>query len=599
MIDPRKESARVENAYQQWQSFRTAYDYAAGILSGEIVANAERIEAAERFFRDLLNPAYDIRMKPPEFVIRIIERTIKHNQGEKLDGTPLKGTPLILEPWQVFVVVNLLCFYKAGTNERRFKEAFVYVPRKNGKTLLIAGLAWGVALMERASGSSIYIVGASKRQAVQSFNDIIFSLDYIGELDEFRVLNNNQETSIERKFRDNAGREVGSIRIEALAANPDRQDSLNSNVQICDEVHAYKNAKQYNVIKESGKAYTNRLCIGITTAGDDTTSFCYNRLKYCQKVLSQVVKDESIFIFICKADETGGEAVDYLDPVQHEKANPNYRVSIRPDEMMDGALQAQNDPQQRKDFLAKSLNVYTSAIKAYFDINEFQSSDAKYNWTIDELAKMPIEWYGGADLSRLHDLTAAALVGQYEGVDIIITHGFFPIVNAHLKADEDNIPLFGWKDDGWLTMSNTATTQVEDVVRWFCEMRDRGFKIKQIGHDRKFAREYFTFMKRKGFRIIDQPQLYILKSEGFRQIENQAKNGRLYYLHSEAFEYCVSNVHGVEKVDDMIQYEKVAPKQRIDLFDAAVFAEVRRKANMDKQGQIRDYFGGGSNVEEK
>ena len=59
------------------------------------------------------------------------------------------------------------------------------------------------------------------------------------------------------------------------------------------------------------------------------------------------------------------------------------------------------------------------------------------------------------------------------------------------------------------------------------------------------------------------------------------------------------NVHGVEKVDDMIQYEKVAPKQRIDLFDAAVFAEVRRKANMDKQGQIRDYFGGGSNVEEK
>lgn len=148
-------------------------------------------------------------------------------------------------------------------------------------------------------------------------------------------------------------------------------------------------------------------------------------------------------------------------------------------------------------------------------------------------------------------------------------------------------------------MSNTATTQVEDVVRWFCEMRDRGFKIKQIGHDRKFAREYFTLMKRKGFRIIDQPQLYILKSEGFRQIENQAKNGRLYYLHSEAFEYCVSNVHGVEKVDDMIQYEKVAPKQRIDLFDAAVFAEVRRKANMDKQGQIRDYFGGGSNVEEK
>lgn len=583
--------------YIQWDSFRVAYDYAAGIISGQIVANVERIQAAERFMRDIVNPAYEIRMKPPEFVVRIIEKTMKHNQGEMIDGTPLKGKPLILEPWETFCVVNILCFYKRGTNERRFKEAFIFIPRKNGKTLLIASLAWGVALLERASGSSIYIVGASLRQAVQSFNDIVFSLKYIGELDSFRVLDNNAEHSISRAFTDEFDREVASIRIEALAANPDRQDSLNSNIQICDELHAYKNAKQYNVIKESGKAYTNRLCIGITTAGDDTTSFCYQRLKYCQKILAGTIKDESYFVFICKADGEGTD-VDYLDPIQHEKANPNYGVSIRPDEMMDGALQAANDPQQRKDFLAKSLNIYTSAMRAWFDIQEFQESDKCYNWTLEELAKLPVKWYGGADLSRLHDLTAAALTAQYKGVDIIITHGFFPIVNAHLKADEDNIPLFGWKDDGWLTMSNTATTSEKDIVDWFCRMREMGFNIRQIGHDRKFARDYFSLMKKAGFKIVDQPQLYILKNEGFRQIEKAAKNKKLYYLHSDAYEYCVSNVHAVEKVDDMVQYEKVSANQRIDLFDASVFAVVRRLADMERQGRIGEYFGGGAKPNE-
>ena len=80
-------------------------------------------------------------------------------------------------------------------------------------------------------------------------------------------------------------------------------------------------------------------------------------------------------------------------------ANPAYGVSIRPEEILNDSLQAQNDPQQRKDFFAKSLNVYTNAMAAYFDIEEFRRSDQGYDWTLDQLAKLPIDWYGGADLS--------------------------------------------------------------------------------------------------------------------------------------------------------------------------------------------------------
>ena len=280
-----------------------------------------------------------------------------------------------------------------------------------------------------------------------------------------------------------------------------------------------------------------------------------------------------------------------MNPEQHEKANPSYGVTIRPSDMMNDAMQAQNDPQQRKDYISRSLNVYTNAMRAWFDIEEFRSSDKKYNWTIEELAKLPIKWYGGADLSRLYDLTAAALFGHYKGVDIVITHAFFPVVMAVRKADEDNIPLFGWADDGWLTMCNTPTVNAADVVEWFKSMRRQGFRIEQIGQDRKFAREFFTLMKSNGFNVVDQPQYSYVKSEGFRYIEKSAKDGNLYYLHSDAYEYCVANVHAIEKTDDLVHFEKIGKTTRIDLFDASVFGCVRYLDNLDRAKAAAQWWG--------
>ncbi|HEV9773580.1 TPA: terminase large subunit, partial [Streptococcus pneumoniae] len=552
----------------------------------------ENILAAERFFRDLENPTFEMDEDMVDFVIHFIENVIVHQQGDDMFAVSIRNKPLLLQPWQHFVVVNLFGFYYKGTNERRFKEALIMLARKNGKTSFTAAIALAYQILDTDSGSKCYIVANSVKQAMEAFGFLRFNVERWNDKN-IRIKDNNQEHSITANFGDE-----GSFFIQALANDESRLDSLNGNVIILDEAHTMRNSKKHGLMKKTMSAYRNSMLFVISTAGDIPTGFLANRLKYCQKVLKQLVTDDSFFIFICKANQSAdGDVVNYLDENILKMANPSWGVTVSLKALKEEAEQAMNDPQTRNEFFNKTLNIFTNSMNAYFNPDEFIASDSCYDWSLEELARLPIRWYGGADLSRLHDLTAAALYGVYhdgeKDVDICITHAFFPRINAQKKANDDGIPLFGWQSDGWLTMSNTPTVLYDDIVKWFIKMREKGFKIAAVGMDRKFGREFLTKMKQARFKMIDQPQLFYLKSEGFRRIEFKVKNKEFYYLHSDAYEYCVSNVRAIEKVDDAVQYEKLdgdGGTARIDLFDASVFSCIQALANLGKGGDVMRFF---------
>ena len=569
-----------------------AKEYAQHVLTHQEEHCEENILAAERFFRDLENPTFEMDEDMVDFVIHFIENVVVHQQGDDMFAVSIRNKPLLLQPWQHFVVVNLFGFYYKGTNERRFKEALIMLARKNGKTSFTAAIALAFQVLDTDSGSKCYIVANSVKQAMEAFGFLRFNVERWNDKN-IRIKDNNQEHSITANFGDE-----GSFFIQALANDESRLDSLNGNVIILDEAHTMRNSKKHGLMKKTMSAYRNSMLFVISTAGDIPTGFLANRLKYCQKVLKQLVTDDSFFIFICKANQSAdGDVVDYLDENILKMANPSWGVTVSLKALKEEAEQAMNDPQTRNEFFNKTLNIFTNSMNAYFNPDEFIASDSCYDWSLEELARLPIRWYGGADLSRLHDLTAAALYGVYhdgeKDVDICITHAFFPRINAQKKANDDGIPLFGWQSDGWLTMSNTPTVLYDDIVKWFISMRERGFKIQAVGMDRKFGREFLAKMKKAKFKMIDQPQLFYLKSEGFRRIEFKVKNKEFYYLHSDAYEYCVSNVRAIEKVDDAVQYEKLdgdGGTARIDLFDASVFACIQALANLGKGGDVMRFF---------
>ena len=586
--------------------FQEALDYAKRTVDDKGLCELTRL-GCRRFLDDLDSGRWDFDFALPEFAIETMTGMFCFERAERIDGTPLRDKPFELMPWHLYCTYAICGFVQPGTKVRRFTEADIFNPRKTVKTTWAAGLQTSLVMWHAQSGAVAKTVAGSLKQGMESFDWLKYNFRRLGLVEDenppgkLRLIDSSLGHMIEGNYWG------GYIKLETLAFKPDIFDGFNASFVHLDELELYKNAIPYTRLKDAMKAFTNKLVLCTFTAGDNATGFAAQHRNYMEGILRGVhtgIDADSTFVFMAQAepDPQTGE-IDYLSREVHRMANPAYGITIRPDDMEAAALKAKANPMLRMELLTRSLNVFVGSMKAYFDVEKFRASDRRYKWTPAELTKLVRHWYGGADLSKLHDLTAACIVGEIpaklaatedwtppEDVLVVVPHCWFPITAAATKANDDQIPLFGWADDGWLTMPNSDSMDPTEPVKQFKAWKAQGFSIRKVGHDRKFARTYFGAMKKAGFTVVDQPQLTIAKSEGFRYIEHKALIGCLYYLHAEPYEYCVGNVMAQEKVDDAIQYEKINDTARIDVFDASVFATIRMLVDSEKLSNAARWF---------
>ena len=273
------------------KNFKVAKKYANDLVSGKKIANIEQVQAAQRFLDDLKSDKWVFRKEQFDFAVALIEKTIRHQQGQDLNGNALSGTPLYLLPWQKFIIVNLFGFFNKGTNIRRFNEALIFLPRKQGKTAFASALSWAKGIIDRQSGSKVYILASSIDQTKEAFGFLSYNIgDMRNDFDKFRLRDNNQEHSIKAELPD------GKIEVIAKANQEDKLDSFNCNGLILDEIHSWKKAgaKKYTLMKNAMKAYRNKLLVGISTAGDVANGFLAMRIQTLKKFLRRFTKPPTL-----------------------------------------------------------------------------------------------------------------------------------------------------------------------------------------------------------------------------------------------------------------------------------------------------------------
>ena len=209
----KQEGRKVKGKYAD-----DVFSYAHGVVAGLIVAGEDRVLGCRRFLEFCERDDLDVRTRDADFVIGIIEATFHHRQGEALDGSPMRGKPFLLEPWQKFCVYGMLIFYHKGTEISLCHEAFIFIARKNSKTLFAAALAWGLALLRKDSGAKVYCVGASLKQSLETFDSWKYNINLLYQTDKklseagWRVVDNSFNHAVINE-RLGGGSEIGRAHV--------------------------------------------------------------------------------------------------------------------------------------------------------------------------------------------------------------------------------------------------------------------------------------------------------------------------------------------------------------------------------------------------
>jgi len=539
--------------------------YIDDVLSGTIVTGRLLRLAVQRHVADLATgDERGLRFDHDEacFAIRFIEM-LKHSKGE------WANQPLILEPWQAFIVA-MLFGWKKTDGRRRFATGWVKVARKNGKSTLAAGIGMKLFVADGEEGAEVYTAATKRDQAKIVHEEAKRMVRKHPSLKRIVTIN-----------RDNLSiKETNSI-YAPLGADADTTDGLNISGAIVDEVHAHKTRDLWDVIDTGTGSRRNPLLFVITTAaaGLNVESVYWEQRNYSMKVLEGQVEDDSWFAYIAELDdaiydENGGTVAagdDWTQEAVWIKANPNIGVSVKLDDLRRKFKHAIESPAAANNFRRKHLNQDIEDFFAWLPAGLWDANAGGQWYDKDGLLPEVAErlrgrkCWGGCDLSSVSDLTALVLAFPTEDGTIDVLPWFWcPRENAVGRSRDKRVPYMMWAQRKQMDLTEGNSVDYDAIRDKMRHLRDDyGFEMQEVAFDPHNARHILTLLDRDGFTVFEHNQGILSMNDPCKQTRAALLDRRLRHGGHKPLAWCVSNAvawtnsDGNEKLDKQRSAEKI------------------------------------------
>lgn len=541
-----------------------AQRYAKDVVAGKIPAGRFVKAACKRQIEDLKRwkakgSAYRFDTARANKVCRFIE-LLPHIKG------PKAGEPILLEPWQVFILTTVFGWVKAdGT--RRFRRVYIEVPRGNGKSALSSGVGLYMLCADNEGGAEVYSFATTRDQAKIVFGDAQnMAKRTAGLRSHFGVDVNAHNINVLRT----------ASKFEALSAEGSTLDGLNTHFACVDELHAHKTRAVYDVVETSiGKRAQSLLWV-ITTAGSNRAGICYEVRGFVIKVLAGAAKDESQFGIVYGLDEQD----DWTTEEALIKANPNWGISVMPEVLLPLQAKAMTMPSAANNFKTKHLNEWVNADTAWMDMRAW---DACKDPTLDPEQFAGEPTYVALDLASKVDI--AAKVALHERTIDGKTH-YFVFGQYYLPRDTvergENSQYQGWEHMGLLTVTDGAVIDF-DVIEQDLLADCSRFEVREVPYDPFQATQLSTRMAAQGVPMVEMRPTVLNFSEPMKQLEALVLQGRLHHNGDPVLAWMMSNVVAHMDAKDNIYPRKERPENKIDGVVALIMALGRALANEQQE----------------
>lgn len=489
--------------------------------------------------------------------------TLVHSKGE------WAGEPFELQPWQARDIVRPLFGWKRADGTRRYRIAFIEVPRKNGKSTLCAGFALYLLTADGEPGAEVYSAAADREQAGIVFEEAKAMVEASPELSSMCDVFKRSIT-------------VPDVRAvyRVLSRDAYTKHGLNAHGIIFDELHAQPDRELWDVLLTSRGARRQPLVIAITTAGFDKESLCAEQHDYARKVLDGTIDDPDFFAYIAAADPDD----DWQSEETWRKANPGYGVTVKPEYLRAEAKRAAEIASYENTFKRLHLDIWTEQNVRWLQIETWD----KGKNPVDESELGGRVCYAGLDLASTTDLAALVLAfpdGEEPETFDILPFFWLPADNVRQKIKTDGVRYDVWIQQGLITATEGNVIDYGAIALKLDELARR-FDIKEVAYDRWGATELIQKLQDGGLDVIPFGQGFASMSPATKAFEALLISGRVRHGGHPVLRWMAGNVVVRQDPAGNLKPDKAKSKNKIDGIVAMIMALDRATRKDDQDDEV-------------